>query len=135
MKIANVAVSTVPATASPASGFGAQVPDDRGVDEHVERLGRERAERGEREPDDLAIVRAAAGREHPGDASDRSRGRRRDSASVSVRGRRVRRAPRTRAASRTAQARWSLLKKTNPSALAAHRSASRSIQPTSARSP
>jgi uncharacterized protein (TIRG00374 family) len=31
--------------------------DDRGVGEHVERLGRERAERGQREPNDLAVVR------------------------------------------------------------------------------
>jgi uncharacterized protein (TIRG00374 family) len=31
--------------------------DDRGVGEHIERLGRERAERGQREPDDLAVVR------------------------------------------------------------------------------
>ena len=31
--------------------------DDRGVGEHVERLGRERAERGQREPEDLAVVR------------------------------------------------------------------------------
>jgi hypothetical protein len=31
--------------------------DDRGVGEHVERLGREGAERRQREPDDLAVVR------------------------------------------------------------------------------
>jgi uncharacterized protein (TIRG00374 family) len=31
--------------------------DDRSVGEHIERLGRERAERGQREPDDLAVVR------------------------------------------------------------------------------
>jgi uncharacterized protein (TIRG00374 family) len=31
--------------------------DDRGVREDVERLGRERPERGQREPDDLAVVR------------------------------------------------------------------------------
>jgi hypothetical protein len=34
----------------------AEVPDDRGVGEHVERLGRERAERGHGEPQDLAVV-------------------------------------------------------------------------------
>ena len=34
----------------------AEVPDDRGVDEEVERLRRERAQRREREPEDLAVV-------------------------------------------------------------------------------
>jgi len=33
--------------------------DDRGVGEHVERLGRQRAERRQREPEDLAVVRRA----------------------------------------------------------------------------
>ena len=33
-----------------------EVADDRGVDEEVERLGRERAQRGKREPQDLAVV-------------------------------------------------------------------------------
>jgi uncharacterized protein (TIRG00374 family) len=33
--------------------------DDRRVGEHVQRLGRERAERGQREPDDLTVVRGA----------------------------------------------------------------------------
>jgi demethylmenaquinone methyltransferase/2-methoxy-6-polyprenyl-1,4-benzoquinol methylase len=37
--------------------------DDRGVHEHVQRLGGERAERGKREPEDLAVVRRAP--EHP----------------------------------------------------------------------
>ena len=37
----------------------AEVPDDRGVDEDVERLGGERAERRKREPEDLAVVRRA----------------------------------------------------------------------------
>jgi hypothetical protein len=32
------------------------VPDDGCVDEHVERLGRERAERRHREPEDLPVV-------------------------------------------------------------------------------
>src|SRR5437867_10366348 len=32
---------------------------DRGVGEHVERLGRQRAERRQREPEDLAVVRRA----------------------------------------------------------------------------
>jgi hypothetical protein len=35
----------------------AEVPDDRRVDEDVERLRRQRAERGQREPQDLAVVR------------------------------------------------------------------------------
>ena len=34
----------------------AEMTDDRGVDEHLERLGRERAERGHREVEDLAVV-------------------------------------------------------------------------------
>jgi hypothetical protein len=33
--------------------------DDRGVDQHVERLGRERPQRREREPEDLAVVSGA----------------------------------------------------------------------------
>jgi hypothetical protein len=33
--------------------------DDRRVDEHVERLGGERAERGHGKPEDLAVVRGA----------------------------------------------------------------------------
>jgi hypothetical protein len=35
------------------------VPDDRGVDEHVERLGRKRAERRHGEPEDLAVMGTA----------------------------------------------------------------------------
>ena len=35
------------------------MPDDRGVDQDVERLGGERAERRKREPKDLAVVRRA----------------------------------------------------------------------------
>ena len=38
----------------------AQVADDRGVHEHVERLGRERAERRDRQQADLAVVAGAA---------------------------------------------------------------------------
>jgi hypothetical protein len=38
----------------------AEVADDRGVDEHVERLGRERAQRGQGEREDLAVVGRAA---------------------------------------------------------------------------
>jgi hypothetical protein len=34
--------------------------DDRGVDEQVQRLGRERAERREGEPEDLAVIGGAA---------------------------------------------------------------------------
>jgi hypothetical protein len=34
--------------------------DDRGVDQQVQRLGRERAERRQREQQDLAVVRGAA---------------------------------------------------------------------------
>jgi hypothetical protein len=36
-----------------------EVPDDRGVDEHVQRLGGERAERGHGEGEDPAVVRGA----------------------------------------------------------------------------
>jgi hypothetical protein len=36
------------------------VADDRGVDEQVQRLGRERAERRQGEQQDLAVVRGAA---------------------------------------------------------------------------
>ena len=36
---------------------GAEVPDDRGVGEHVERLGREGSERRYREAEDLPVVR------------------------------------------------------------------------------
>jgi hypothetical protein len=36
------------------------VPDDRGVDQQVQRLGGERAECGKGEADDLAVVRGAA---------------------------------------------------------------------------
>lgn len=78
----------------PGERVRAQMPDDGGVDEDVERLRRQGPERGQRQPDDLSIVRAAAGQEHPGDASDRSRARRRDSATGSVRNRRAPRAPR-----------------------------------------
>ena len=38
--------------------------DDRGVDEHVERLGRQRAERGQREAEDLAVVGERHARSH-----------------------------------------------------------------------
>jgi hypothetical protein len=55
----NTATSTAPATASPPSGVGTEVADDGGIDEHVERLDREHAERGERQPQDLAVVDAA----------------------------------------------------------------------------
>jgi hypothetical protein len=41
----------------------AQVSDDRGVGEQVERLGGERAERREGEPENLAVVRGAAWQE------------------------------------------------------------------------
>jgi hypothetical protein len=40
--------------------MSAQVADDRGVDEQVEGLGGERAECGDREPQDLAVVLARA---------------------------------------------------------------------------
>jgi hypothetical protein len=46
------------------------VSDDRGVDEDVERLRRQRAERWHRQAQDLAIVRAAPGRDHLPEASD-----------------------------------------------------------------
>jgi hypothetical protein len=38
----------------------AEVADDRRVDQQVQRLGGERAERGEGEVEDLAVVRGAA---------------------------------------------------------------------------
>ena len=57
----NAAVSTIPATASPAERAGAEVADDRGVGEDVERLGHQRAERREREAQDLAVVGAGSG--------------------------------------------------------------------------
>ena len=59
----NTAVSTMPATASPPSGPDAEVADDRGVGEQVERLGDERPERRDRQPHDVAVVLAAAGRQ------------------------------------------------------------------------
>ena len=40
-----------------------EMSDDRRVDEEVERFGRQRAQRGEREPEDLAVVLGAEG--HP----------------------------------------------------------------------
>jgi hypothetical protein len=40
--------------------LGSEVADDRGVDEQVQRLGRERAERREGETQDLAVVGRAA---------------------------------------------------------------------------
>ena len=40
----------------------AEVADDRGVDQQVERLGRQRAERGQREAQDLARRRASGAR-------------------------------------------------------------------------
>ena len=39
----------------------AQVPDDRRVHQDVQRLGRQRAQRGQRDAQDLAVVRGAAG--------------------------------------------------------------------------
>ena len=60
----NAVVSTVAAIASAASCGRAEVPDDRGVDEHVQRLGGQRAERRQREREDLAVVGRAAHREH-----------------------------------------------------------------------
>jgi hypothetical protein len=40
--------------------LGPEVPDDGGVDEQVQRLGRQRAQRREGEPQDLAVVGGAA---------------------------------------------------------------------------
>jgi hypothetical protein len=37
-----------------------EMPHDRGVDEHVQRLGGQRAERGQGEREDAAVVRGAA---------------------------------------------------------------------------
>ena len=56
----------------PGQRPGPEVADDRGVDEHVERLGDEGPERRHGEPQDLAVVRAAAG---AGRAAGRRRGR------------------------------------------------------------
>ena len=42
----------------------AEVADDRGVDQQVQRLGGERAEGGQRQPQDLAVVGGAAHRGH-----------------------------------------------------------------------
>ena len=44
----NTNESTVAAMASPAELLGAEAPDDRRVDEHVERLDRQRSERRQR---------------------------------------------------------------------------------------
>ncbi len=49
----------------PGELAGAELADDRSVDEDVERLGRERPERRERQPPDLGVVGAAPGRQHP----------------------------------------------------------------------
>ena len=59
LKIANVPPRIVNAIPSAASCGPSEMSDDRRVDEEVERLGRERAQRGEREPDDLAVVLGA----------------------------------------------------------------------------
>ena len=56
LKIANVPPRIVERDAERRELRAAEVPDDRRVDEEVERLGRERAQRREREPDDLAVV-------------------------------------------------------------------------------
>ena len=50
----------------PGELAGAELADDRSVDEDVERLGRERPERRERQPPDLGVVGAAPGRQAPG---------------------------------------------------------------------
>ena len=52
---------------------GPELADDRGVDEHVERFGRERPERRQREPPDLGVVGAAPGRQHPAPRSAMAR--------------------------------------------------------------
>jgi hypothetical protein len=44
----------------------AQVPDDGGVGEDVDRLGDQRAERRHRQPGDLPVVAAVEGRRPPG---------------------------------------------------------------------
>ena len=49
-------VSAVAAIASDGELGRAEVADDRRVDEHVERLGGQRAERGHGEVEDLAVV-------------------------------------------------------------------------------
>jgi hypothetical protein len=56
LKIVKAELSTVAAIASAASWVVPRVADDRGVDQHVQRLGGQRAERGRGEPEDLAVV-------------------------------------------------------------------------------
>ena len=51
--------------ASAASCVVPEMADDRRVDEDVERLGRERAQRRDREQPDLAVVRGAADHSAP----------------------------------------------------------------------
>ena len=48
---------------------GAEPPDDGGVGEQVQGFGGQRAQRRDREPDDLAIVRAPPGHAHASDAT------------------------------------------------------------------
>jgi hypothetical protein len=56
LNIANQPPSTTAAMPSGRELGAAQVTDDRGVDEEIQRLCGERAQRRHREPDDLAVV-------------------------------------------------------------------------------
>ena len=57
----------MPGDREAAERADAEVADDRGVGEEVERLGDERAEGRDRQADDVAVVLAASGRQetHP----------------------------------------------------------------------
>ena len=45
--------------------FGAEAPNDRGVGEHIQRLGDERPERGQRQAPDVPVVGMGAERRRP----------------------------------------------------------------------
>ena len=86
----------------PAERPGAEAADDRGVGEHVQRLGDERTERGEREAPDLPVVGMAP--EHRGPCASRANVARCSVTPVGL-NRRVERAPTVRFASRGAPSR------------------------------
>ena len=71
-----IVCSTAEAMPSPASGVDAEVADQRRVDDQEQRLGDERAERGNGEPQDVAVQRSGGAR-HPSSlrvAADRTCG-------------------------------------------------------------
>ena len=57
-------MSTDPGDGEAGERAGAEVPDDGGVGQQVQRLGGERPERGHREADDLPVVGAAGRARH-----------------------------------------------------------------------